>query len=162
MATKESNLRRGKPRYFSACDVARVARNAVDDRGYTPESVLACTAKGLGFTYLGLGKDTAGAALSKDDVISEAVDLLQGAMSDFIRDEFSTSDFVRTETTKEIKVGFAKRLLRKLLSLSPLGKLAIAAAGAMYILIEARDSDDDCTCKPVEEWIDGDDCDCKT
>ena len=45
---------RSAPRFFSPCDVARIARNCVDDRNLRPEEVLACVAKGLGFTHVSL------------------------------------------------------------------------------------------------------------
>lgn len=49
--------KRSKPRYFSACDAARVARQALyDDPELTPEIVLACIAKGLRFQYISLSR----------------------------------------------------------------------------------------------------------
>ena len=50
--------RRSKPRYFTACDAARIARQVVDDLGQTPEEVLACIAKGFGFTHISLSRQT--------------------------------------------------------------------------------------------------------
>lgn len=47
---------RTKKRYFSMCDAARIAREVVKDRGDTPEEVLACIAKGLGFTHISLSR----------------------------------------------------------------------------------------------------------
>jgi hypothetical protein len=38
------------------CDAARIAREVVKDRGDTPEEVLACIAKGLGFTHISLSR----------------------------------------------------------------------------------------------------------
>lgn len=38
------------------CDAARIAREVVRDRGDTPEEVLACIAKGLGFTHISLSR----------------------------------------------------------------------------------------------------------
>jgi hypothetical protein len=49
---------RTKKRYFSMCDAARIAREVVKDRGDTPEEVLACIAKGMGFTYISLSRLT--------------------------------------------------------------------------------------------------------
>lgn len=44
-------------RYFSACDAARIARQVVqDDKETTPEEVLACIAKGFGFTHISLSR----------------------------------------------------------------------------------------------------------
>lgn len=44
-------------RYFSACDAARIARQVVqDDPETTPEEVLACIAKGFGFTHISLSR----------------------------------------------------------------------------------------------------------
>jgi len=47
---------RSKPRLFTPCDVARIARNAVEDGRLRPEEVLACVAKGLGFTHISLSR----------------------------------------------------------------------------------------------------------
>jgi hypothetical protein len=44
-------------RYFSSCDAARIAREVVKDRGETPEEVLSCIAKGLGFTHISLSRN---------------------------------------------------------------------------------------------------------
>jgi hypothetical protein len=46
---------RKNPRYFSMCDAARVAREVVRTHPEdTPEEVLACIARGLGFTHISL------------------------------------------------------------------------------------------------------------
>lgn len=46
---------RTKPRHFSACDAARIAREVVkDDDRITPEMVMACIAKGFGFTHVSI------------------------------------------------------------------------------------------------------------
>lgn len=48
---------RTRPRYFRMCDAARIAREVVrDNPGDTPEEVLACIAKGLGFTHISLSR----------------------------------------------------------------------------------------------------------
>jgi len=48
---------RTKRRYFKACDAARIAREVVrDDPETTPEEVLACIAKGFGFTHVSLSR----------------------------------------------------------------------------------------------------------
>ena len=47
---------RSQPRYFSTCDVARIAKNAVDDNGIPPEIVLACVARRLGFKTMRVKK----------------------------------------------------------------------------------------------------------
>lgn len=45
------------PRYFKTCDAARIAREVVrDDPETTPEEVLACIAKGFGFTHISLSR----------------------------------------------------------------------------------------------------------
>lgn len=55
MEKKKPN--RTKKRSFSACDAARVARQALfDDPELTPEIVLACIAKGLKFQYISLSR----------------------------------------------------------------------------------------------------------
>lgn len=47
---------RSQPRYFSTCDVARIAKNAVDDNGIPPELVLACVARKLGLKTMRVKK----------------------------------------------------------------------------------------------------------
>jgi hypothetical protein len=47
---------RKNPRYFSACDCARIAKQVIQDRNLTPEQVLACVAKNLGFTHISLSR----------------------------------------------------------------------------------------------------------
>lgn len=48
---------RTKVRTFSSCDAARIAREVVrDDQETTPEEVLACIAKGFGFTHISLSR----------------------------------------------------------------------------------------------------------
>ncbi len=50
---------RTKRRYFSSCDAARIAREVVrDDTETTPEEVMACIAKGFGFTHVSLSRTT--------------------------------------------------------------------------------------------------------
>ncbi len=48
----------GGKRLFTSCDAARIARNVVVDRNERPEEVLACIAKGLGFTHISLSRPT--------------------------------------------------------------------------------------------------------
>ncbi len=63
---------RTKKRYFSACDAARIAREVVKDQKATPEEVLACIAKGLGFTHISLSRQRvveSGVILKKDTVV---------------------------------------------------------------------------------------------
>lgn len=48
---------RSKPRYFKTCDAARISREVIrDDPETTPEEVLACIAKQLGFTHISLSR----------------------------------------------------------------------------------------------------------
>lgn len=48
---------RSNRRYFTACDAARISREVVrDDQETTPEEVLACIAKGFGFTHISLSR----------------------------------------------------------------------------------------------------------
>jgi len=48
---------RTKKRVFNSCDAARIAREVVkDDPEVTPEQVLACIAKGMGFTHISLSR----------------------------------------------------------------------------------------------------------
>lgn len=62
----------GAPRYFTSCDAARIARNVVEDRGETPEEVLACIAKGLGFTHIALTREP--------QVVESGVNISKGAL----------------------------------------------------------------------------------
>ena len=74
---------RSQIRYFSSCDAARIARNVVSDRNERPEEVLACIAKGLGFTHISLSRDRdvveAGVNLSKG-TIQAAIKVLKNAL----------------------------------------------------------------------------------
>lgn len=48
---------RSKKRVFRTCDVVRIAREVLrDDEETTPEELLACIAKGLGFTHISLSR----------------------------------------------------------------------------------------------------------
>lgn len=48
---------RTRVRVFTACDAARIAREVVrDDTETTPEEVLACIAKGFGFSHISLSR----------------------------------------------------------------------------------------------------------
>ena len=47
---------RTKRRYFTECDVSRIAQNCVDDTGTTPEELLACIAKHFGFTHISMSR----------------------------------------------------------------------------------------------------------
>jgi hypothetical protein len=47
---------RTQRRYFKMCDAARVAREVVAHNDDTPEEVLACIARGLGFTHISLSR----------------------------------------------------------------------------------------------------------
>lgn len=73
---------RTKARTFSPCDAARIAREVVkDDPNSTPEKVLACIAKGLGFTHISLSRtggrfDTQPAAID----ISKSVGLIRSIL----------------------------------------------------------------------------------
>ena len=48
--------KRSKKRFFSVCDVARIAQNVVDDNGEAPEVVMAYVARQLGFTHISLSR----------------------------------------------------------------------------------------------------------
>lgn len=67
-------------RYFKTCDAARIAREVIrDDPETTPEEVLACIAKGLGFTHISLSRQRvveSGVSLGKVP-IKPALTLLQ-------------------------------------------------------------------------------------
>jgi hypothetical protein len=62
----------GQPRYFTSCDAARIARNVVADRNERPEEVLACIAKGLGFTHISLSRPP--------DVVQSGVNISKGTI----------------------------------------------------------------------------------
>lgn len=44
------------PRLFSSCDAARIAREVAKQKKDTPEEIMACIAKGLGFTHISLSR----------------------------------------------------------------------------------------------------------
>jgi hypothetical protein len=72
---------RTKKRYFTACDAARIAREVVeDDPTATPEEVLACIAKGFGFTHISLSRLRAvesGVNLDKKAILPLLLNLLK-------------------------------------------------------------------------------------
>lgn len=59
-------------RYFKPCDVARIARNCRDDNNLTGEQVIACVAKGLGFSHISTRKG------GEIDVVESNVSLNKG------------------------------------------------------------------------------------
>lgn len=71
---------RTRRRFFKACDAARIAREVVrDDPETTPEEVLACIAKGFGFTHVSLSRPRAvesGVSLKKSALITLAKSIL--------------------------------------------------------------------------------------
>jgi len=152
---KPGNLRNGIPRYFSSCDCARVARNVVDDRGVSPESVVACVAKGLGFTYLGLSDDI----LPITDPLEE-VDALEGPLKD-VEDLLGIgfAGFL-APTTPGTGTVIKKQVLTVLQKL-PLVKLLIAVAVLVKVITDAKKKTELCNCKPVDAWIEPNTCNCK-
>ena len=64
---------RSKKKFFSPCDVARIARNCVEDNSLRPEEVLACIAKGLGFTHVSLSR--------QEQVVESGISLTKGQIS---------------------------------------------------------------------------------
>lgn len=68
-------------RYFTSCDAARIARQVVqDDKETTPEEVLACIAKGFGFTHVSLSRLTvveSGISLDKRAVLPALLSILK-------------------------------------------------------------------------------------
>jgi hypothetical protein len=73
---------RTKARLFSSCDAARIAREVVkDDQSLTPEQVLACIAKGFGFTHISLSRLTvveSGINLDKKTILPLVLSLEKG------------------------------------------------------------------------------------
>jgi hypothetical protein len=72
---------RTKKRYFSSCDAARIAREVVKDRGETPEQVLACIAKGFGFTHISLSRQRVVQSSILPSVIRTLPVLIEGAIT---------------------------------------------------------------------------------
>jgi hypothetical protein len=52
-----SKPNRTTPRRFTPCDAARIAREAAKSNNLENVQVLACVAKGLGFTYISIRQD---------------------------------------------------------------------------------------------------------
>lgn len=154
MVTKKSNLRKNKPRFFTSCDCARVARNVVTDQNISPESVIACTAKGFGFTELGLSRRAIGPVSGVEQQIDDIKSMLGLALVGFVRPDLGP-----------VKTGFIRGVITKLVQMTPLGKV-IAAAAAAYAMLEALQQEEEkkkkeCECKPVDEWIEPGTCNCK-
>jgi hypothetical protein len=69
-----SRPNRTKKRTFTSCDVARIAREVVrDEPEATPEEVMACIAKGFGFTHVSLSRQR---AVEGNVILTKAVPLL--------------------------------------------------------------------------------------
>jgi len=72
---------RTRVRYFTSCDAARIAREVVrDDPETTPEEVLACIAKGFGFSHISLSRIRAvesGISLDKKAIMPLLLTLLK-------------------------------------------------------------------------------------
>jgi len=69
-------------RYFKQCDAARVAREVIKrDPQSTPEQVLACVAKGLGFTHISLSRTTSVEASILPAVIRNLPVLVEKALT---------------------------------------------------------------------------------
>lgn len=154
MTIKEKNLRNGIPRYFSSCDCARVARNVVEDRDVSPESVIACVAKGLGFTYLGLSNDILPILDPVDDQdisgpLEEIENLLAGGFFGFVGPYKPGTGTV------------IKRQLARIVAALPIGKLLIALVALIGAIKVAQNKADLCNCKPVDAWIEPNTCNCK-
>lgn len=68
---------RSQIRTFKPCDAARIAREVVrDDKDSTPEKVLACIAKGLGFTHISLSR-TEGRPIESAINLGKSVKLIE-------------------------------------------------------------------------------------
>lgn len=76
---------RSKPRYFSACDVSRIALQVVDDRGLTPEQVLACIAKNLGFSHISLSREASKPVEASTISLKKTVSLMKVIVEGLIK-----------------------------------------------------------------------------
>lgn len=98
----------GTPRYFTSCDAARIARNVVSDQGETPEAVLACIAKGLGYNVIAVRtqgtvvKSFAGSPAASILVVILKLLKLAVRRSPFFRNQFKTA----IQTLEEFETSF--------------------------------------------------------
>jgi hypothetical protein len=127
---------RKEVRHFSVCDAARVARYAVRDDG-SPEEVLACIAKGLGFTHISLSRPTSVEAASLPDVIKKIPEVLE-------------------------KVLVILKILIKKYPWLPFVKDVVSAINDLLSIVDKFLELTGPKQKPVDEVIDHEKCDCKT
>lgn len=71
---------RSKPRYFTACDAARIAEQVVNDQNLTPEQVLACIAGKLGFTHISMSRTDGFDVVQGNVSLSKTVSLIKTAV----------------------------------------------------------------------------------
>jgi hypothetical protein len=125
---------RTKPRFFSSCDAARIARNVVIDTDQTPEQVLACIAKGMGFTHI---------SLSRQRSVESGINLSKGAITPLLI------------ILKKTVISLGNRFPRLLRFIAPLIEAVDALSNAIQLIFDQPDQEkvDDaiapgkCTCK---------------
>jgi hypothetical protein len=125
---------RKEVRHFKSCDVARIARFAASNPNYGRTHVLACTAKGLGFTHVCLSPEEY--AIARGYVVGGYVDKTvtkgQDAWDAFLRqldavlsDQTILYDFVNSEGI------FLPELLST--EIDPSASSSLADAGAAFV-----------------------------
>jgi len=126
---------RTKKRFFKPCDAARIARECIkDDPELTPEQVLACIAKGLGFATI---------ALSRTTSVEAGVNLGKGKLT-----------LIKIALEQIIKIT-PKRFSRLIGSIAAVLKIVQEIENAIDLLFNAPEQ------KTVDSQIPKDKCDCK-
>jgi len=128
---------RTKPRLFKVCDAARIAREVVrDDPETTPEEVLACIAKGFGFTHISLSRPRVVAGSLLPTVVRNLPAIIE-------------------KLTELIVI-----LIKRYGWLAPFFKDIVDALDKLRKIIDALTKDDPPQ-SPVDEVINSEKCNCK-
>jgi len=175
---------RTKKRYFKPCDVARIARNCVDDNeGVTNIITLACVARGLGFKRLCLSEKQIAEAkeykkkvdleAKKAEDLQKAKDSAEKAIE--IGKTVAGSGFVRDlpekVITKEEAEAVTNSVLRRMLAGRRALLVAVLAAVALALEelfkggkgepVDTDTKDDKHRCVDISEVLPESMCNCK-
>ena len=165
---------RKNKRYFSACDAARIAREVVKDRGLTPEEVLACVAKGLGFTHIIVNKknvspfpDIKVKPSSGADPMQDVIDFIVGERLPITSQQVLDAIFntPNITTAQQLQIIFSAITLKKGPSLPSFSQLTAGIGGFLFavsqLITALSNIRDGSVIKPVGDAIRIGTCDCK-
>lgn len=88
--------------FFKPCDVARIAKNCVEDTDTTELELLSCVAKYLGINWLAV----------RFDVVSDALDVIDSFKGSETNQEYSITEFVDEKQYGKLKIKKYGKLFR--------------------------------------------------